>query len=559
MQVVYSPVHLAHDITHETYMGVAVPANEVAERAERIRTALEADGGFTLTGPTEHGEAPITAVHDPGLLRFLEVAWSEVRRQGIPRPFLSADTYPNRAMFEGMSDGGGRRARPGAGARRWPGRVLGPGLGRAARRRDVCRVARGRGRRPDDRGSRAGRRDGRLRAVPAARPPRGAVHVRRLLLLQQRGDRGPRHHPGDRRAGLDHRCRLSPRQRQPADLLAPRRRPLHLHPRGPRTPVPVLPRARRRDRRGRRGGGEPEHPAASRRDQRGLPRRHGPGGRGDPGRAGLGGRRVARLRYLRAGSDRRLRPDDRRLPRGRAPGRRHRAPPGHPPGGRLPPAVARRERPGVAARRRGPAVRAAARELASPRAVRSSGDSADGSGSGRNSRATRERHAVHAVVEAAFADVTVADLVEALQADEAGRLGASLVAVDRDWTRSSATSSSRGRGWTRRHASSRSSSSARWPSRPHRQGEGIGGALVRAAIEAADGLAAPLLFLEGSPRYYPRFGFVPGGPLGFIRPSVRIPDAAFQVIRLPTWEPWMTGQLVYSEVFWRLDAVGLRD
>ncbi len=103
MQVVYSPSHLAHDITHETYMGVLVPANEVAERAEIIRTALDADGGFPRTEPTEHGEAPITAVHDPGLVRFLEVAWSEVRRQGIPRPFLSADTYPNRSMFEGMS------------------------------------------------------------------------------------------------------------------------------------------------------------------------------------------------------------------------------------------------------------------------------------------------------------------------------------------------------------------------------------------------------------------------------------------------------------------------
>ena len=104
MQVVYSPVHLAHDITLETFMGVEVPARDVAERAERIRLALQADGGFTLTGPTEHGVAPITEVHDSGLVRFLEVAWSEVRRQAIPRAFLSADTYPNRAMFEGMSD-----------------------------------------------------------------------------------------------------------------------------------------------------------------------------------------------------------------------------------------------------------------------------------------------------------------------------------------------------------------------------------------------------------------------------------------------------------------------
>lgn len=103
MQVVYSPAHLAHDITHETYMGVLIPANEVAERAEIIRTALDADGGFDRTGPTEHGEAPIAAVHDAGLIRFLAEAWSEARRQAVPRSFLSADTYPNRAMFEGMS------------------------------------------------------------------------------------------------------------------------------------------------------------------------------------------------------------------------------------------------------------------------------------------------------------------------------------------------------------------------------------------------------------------------------------------------------------------------
>jgi acetoin utilization deacetylase AcuC-like enzyme len=103
MQVVFSPAHLGHDITVETYMGMPVPANEVAERAERIRAALQADGGFQTVEPTEHGEAPITAVHDPGLIRFLEVAWSEMRAQGIVRPFLSADTYPNRAMFEGMS------------------------------------------------------------------------------------------------------------------------------------------------------------------------------------------------------------------------------------------------------------------------------------------------------------------------------------------------------------------------------------------------------------------------------------------------------------------------
>jgi acetoin utilization deacetylase AcuC-like enzyme len=104
VKAVYSPAHLGHDVTVETFMGVADPANEVTERAEIIRSALEADDAFELVGPTEHGPDPITTVHDPGLLRFLEEAWPETRRQGVPRSFLTADTYPNRAMFEGLSD-----------------------------------------------------------------------------------------------------------------------------------------------------------------------------------------------------------------------------------------------------------------------------------------------------------------------------------------------------------------------------------------------------------------------------------------------------------------------
>jgi acetoin utilization deacetylase AcuC-like enzyme len=104
MKVVYTPDHLAHDVTLETYLGIAIPANEVAERAELIRMALEADGGFELIGPAEHGAGPILAVHDEGLVRFVETAWADVRRQAIDRSFLVADTYPVRAMFEGMSD-----------------------------------------------------------------------------------------------------------------------------------------------------------------------------------------------------------------------------------------------------------------------------------------------------------------------------------------------------------------------------------------------------------------------------------------------------------------------
>src|SRR5690349_7254093 len=103
MRVVYSPLHLAHDTVTETVGGEVIPANEVAERAERIRATLEADGGFPIGGPTEHGTDPILAVHDPGLVRFLEEAWPVARAQEIGRLNLIADTYPTFRLFEGMS------------------------------------------------------------------------------------------------------------------------------------------------------------------------------------------------------------------------------------------------------------------------------------------------------------------------------------------------------------------------------------------------------------------------------------------------------------------------
>jgi putative acetyltransferase len=94
---------------------------------------------------------------------------------------------------------------------------------------------------------------------------------------------------------------------------------------------------------------------------------------------------------------------------------------------------------------------------------------------------------------------------------------------------------------------------------PEHQNNGIGSALVRHGLKALAEQAAPLVFLEGDPRYYSRFGFVPGVDQGFRKPSLRIPDDAFQVIKLPAYEPWMTGTLVYAEPFWRYDCVGLRD
>jgi putative acetyltransferase len=93
---------------------------------------------------------------------------------------------------------------------------------------------------------------------------------------------------------------------------------------------------------------------------------------------------------------------------------------------------------------------------------------------------------------------------------------------------------------------------------PEHQRTGVGRALIKRGLETADENGVPLVFLEGDPAYYSRSGFRAGGDLGFRKPSLRIPDAAFQVYPLTAYEPWMTGTLVYSATFWDYDSVGLR-
>ena len=166
--------------------------------------------------------------------------------------------------------------------------------------------------------------------------------------------------------------------------------------------------------------------------------------------------------------------------------------------------------------------------------------------------------AVRGLHLAAFGDHgrVVADLVDGLRA-EARRDGLSLVAVDADrlvghvlFTRSLLDA-------PRRLVDVQVLSPL--AVLPGRQGEGTGAALVERGLQVLAGRGVPVVFLEGAPGYYTRLGFRPGDELGFRKPSLRIPDAAFLAVALSAHEPWMTGTLVYSETFWRHDAVGLRD
>ena len=95
--------------------------------------------------------------------------------------------------------------------------------------------------------------------------------------------------------------------------------------------------------------------------------------------------------------------------------------------------------------------------------------------------------------------------------------------------------------------------------RPDLQHQGIGTAMITQALNRiVDDRPEPAVFLEGSPKYYARFGFESACSIGFRRPSLRIPEPAFQVFRLPTFDASLSGTLVYPDAFWRTDSVGLR-
>ena len=181
MPVVAGDAHRAHDPPYEVNYGEVVrPVYERVERAERIRDALAA-AGHPLVEPAAHGIEPLLAVHEPALLRFLERAWAAWRADGGPE-VLIPDSFP----IPRLARGGGRD--------------LGGGVGPAGlvllrhRHPDGRRELHGRAgrrRRRPDRG-RPGRRrgPGRLRPLPAPRPPRRPRLLRRLLPPQQRRHRG---------------------------------------------------------------------------------------------------------------------------------------------------------------------------------------------------------------------------------------------------------------------------------------------------------------------------------------------------------------------------------
>ena len=85
---------------------------------------------------------------------------------------------------------------------------------------------------------------------------------------------------------------------------------------------------------------------------------------------------------------------------------------------------------------------------------------------------------------------------------------------------------------------------------PEQQLQRIGATLIADALVRADQMREPLVILEGSPRYYPRFGFRPAHECGV---SIDLPDwappEAAMVYPLSNYRPAISGKLDYPPAF----------
>ena len=105
MRVFASPKHRLHDPDRELESSAFQAPFENPHRAEVIRAALDADGTFDVSEPGEWGTAPIAAVHDAGLVRFLASAWAEYQLEQGPTHDVVPDVFAMSRLREGMGDG----------------------------------------------------------------------------------------------------------------------------------------------------------------------------------------------------------------------------------------------------------------------------------------------------------------------------------------------------------------------------------------------------------------------------------------------------------------------
>lgn len=88
--VVTDDRHQQHDPPHEVNSGR--PVSPVWERPDRISALRSGLADAASTGPTEHGEAPLLAIHDEAMVRFLRDGYDRWRAGGGPEVMIP-DTF----------------------------------------------------------------------------------------------------------------------------------------------------------------------------------------------------------------------------------------------------------------------------------------------------------------------------------------------------------------------------------------------------------------------------------------------------------------------------------
>jgi acetoin utilization deacetylase AcuC-like enzyme len=102
VRYVYSDEHARHAPDRELESSRFQPPFEHPGRATAIRDALVADGAFEPVEPRPWGIGPIAAVHDPGLVRFLESGWQRYQQECGPTHDVVPDVFLHPAVRDGM-------------------------------------------------------------------------------------------------------------------------------------------------------------------------------------------------------------------------------------------------------------------------------------------------------------------------------------------------------------------------------------------------------------------------------------------------------------------------
>src|ERR1700750_938807 len=91
----------------EVQCGVALPGFDAPERHAAALAAVQGRGDVDVGEPTEHGLAPVHAVHDEGLVSFLATAWDRLSplRPDPERQLLFPDTFPHPGFGAALAAG----------------------------------------------------------------------------------------------------------------------------------------------------------------------------------------------------------------------------------------------------------------------------------------------------------------------------------------------------------------------------------------------------------------------------------------------------------------------